>query len=158
MDMLVFFAIILIMVVPWLLAFACCALFYRKVIEWIRSPADCYLRKAAMFMAILHLACWLQAYTVESRTFVGSALGAFEHAKQFASENEAEAQQNGMRSVVVLREKPAIWYKCFSPLPFVFLCYEGYSFGPLWGEGKHYVGIFSGLKMINVLEYGSWNS
>ena len=57
-----------------------------------------------------------------------------------------------------LNESPAMMHVCTSPIPFLFMCYQGRSFGPLYGWGNGYIGVYTGSRIIKPYELQIWES
>ena len=110
-------------------------------------------------LIILHLSCWIGGYVVESKKFKEATFSYYQKGKISVNEKlDLVERDKGPGYLDSLRAKPEIWYKCFSPFPFVFICSEGYVFAPSWGSGRQYIGVFVGHKMVEIMECWSWIS
>jgi hypothetical protein len=118
--------------------------YWRIIICFRRTNRLLYKIAIVLFIGI-HLTCWAGTYLVESRR----AATEFEHLKISVKEINDLYESQGIH-----HREPYVYYRCISPLPFLFVCKEGYNAGPQAGGECEYIAISFGFKTYILKSWG----
>ena len=148
---------------------------YKSLIHLFRAAHTLQRRAILLGFVAVHLSTWVGAQISESRRLSEERWGEYQRAVKHDRDRAKDAEAvlgNAQATVwerevaeVTLKTIPSHLYKspsmhcfCVSPFPFVFVCYQDSRFGPLYGSGNSYIGVYTWRRMIRLYEFGGWIS